>query len=70
VAVSRHMKGSTGVVEACASMETSQYSDADFTVRVGENQRRVFQIAYSVVGNAADAEEVAQETFLSAYRKF
>lgn len=70
MAVSRHKKGSTGVVEACASMETSQYSDADFTVRVGENQRRVFQIAYSVVGNAADAEEVAQETFLSAYRKF
>ena len=34
-----------------------------------KNQRRVFQIAYSVLGTAADAEEVAQETFLRAYRK-
>lgn len=40
----------------------------DFTARVAENQRRVFQIAYSVLGNAADAEEIAQEAFLSAYR--
>ena len=35
-----------------------------------ENQRRVFQIAYGVLGNRADAEEVAQEAFLQAYRKF
>ena len=34
------------------------------------NQRRVFQIAYSVLGNSADAEEVAQETFLRAYQNF
>jgi RNA polymerase sigma-70 factor (ECF subfamily) len=30
----------------------------------------VYQVAYSVLGNAADAEEVAQDTFLTAYRKF
>jgi len=41
-----------------------------FSARVAENQPRVFQIAYSVLGNAADAEEVAQEAFLSAYQKF
>ena len=29
----------------------------------------VYQIAYSVVGNPADAEEVTQEVFLRAYRK-
>lgn len=34
------------------------------------NQRRVFAIAYSVLASAADAEEVAQEVFLRAYRKF
>jgi RNA polymerase sigma-70 factor (ECF subfamily) len=41
-----------------------------FATRVAENQRRVFQIAYSVLGNSADAEEVAQEAFLRAYQNF
>ncbi len=43
--------------------------ESEFGSRIEENQRRVFQIAYSVLGNAADAEEVAQEAFLRAYRK-
>jgi len=30
----------------------------------------VFHIAYGVLGNAADAEDVAQEVFLRAYQKF
>ena len=29
----------------------------------------VYQIAYGVVGNAADAEDVSQDVFLRAYRK-
>jgi RNA polymerase sigma-70 factor, ECF subfamily len=41
-----------------------------FSARVLENQRRVFRIAYSVLANAADAEDVAQEAFLRAYQKF
>lgn len=41
-----------------------------FCERIAENQRCVFQIAYSVLGNSADAEDVAQETFLRAYQKF
>jgi RNA polymerase sigma-70 factor (ECF subfamily) len=44
--------------------------EASFAARVVESQRRVFQIAYSVLGNSADAEEVAQEAFLRAYRRF
>ena len=48
----------------------SKGASSDFSLRVVENQRRVFQIAYGVLGNAADAEEVSQETFLRAYRKF
>lgn len=40
-----------------------------FGERIAENQRRVFQIAYSVLGNSADAEDVAQEAFLCAYQK-
>ena len=41
-----------------------------FSERIAENQRRVFQIAYSVLGNSADAEDAAQEAFLRAYQKF
>lgn len=44
--------------------------EAGFAARVAENQRRVFHIAYSVLGNAADAEEIVQEAFLSAYKNF
>jgi len=35
-----------------------------------ESYRLVYQVAYSVLRNAADAEEVTQDTFLTAYRKF
>ena len=45
-------------------------SEAGFGERIAENQRRVFQIAYSVLGNSADAEDVTQEAFLRAYQKF
>ncbi len=45
-------------------------TEARFSERIAENQRRVFQIAYSVLGNSADAEDVAQEAFLRAYQKF
>lgn len=44
-------------------------TEAGFGGRVAENQRRVFQIAYSVLGNSADAEDVAQEAFLRAFRR-
>jgi RNA polymerase sigma-70 factor (ECF subfamily) len=44
--------------------------EAGLSERIAENQRRVFQIAYSVLGNSADAEDVAQEAFLRAYQKF
>ena len=44
--------------------------EAGFGERVAENQRRVFQIAYGVLGNSADAEDVSQEAFLRAYQKF
>lgn len=44
--------------------------DGDFERLMRESYRLVYQVAYSVLGNAADAEEVAQDTFLTAYRKF
>src|SRR5947209_15082973 len=63
----------SGVTGACmealiARVEAEEHGPA-FGARVAENQRRVFQIAYGVLGNAADAEEVAQEAFLQAFRK-
>lgn len=42
---------------------------ADFERRLRESERVVYQVAYSVLGNAADAEEVTQDVFLRAYRK-
>ena len=45
-------------------------AETGFAARVEENQRRVFQIAYSVLRNAADAEEIVQEAFLNAHRNF
>ena len=42
---------------------------AEFERRLGETQRVVYQIAYGVLDNAADAEDVCQEVFRRAYRK-
>ncbi len=56
-------------VEALIARAEAEEGDAGFAARVAESQRRVFQIAYGVLGNAADAEEVAQEAFLRAFRK-
>jgi RNA polymerase sigma-70 factor (ECF subfamily) len=42
---------------------------ADFEGRVREHERVVYQIAYSVLRNRGDAEDVAQETFLRAHAK-
>ncbi len=57
-------------VSALIARAEAQDSEAGFGERIAENQRRVFQIAYSVLGNSADAEDAAQEAFLRAYQKF
>jgi RNA polymerase sigma-70 factor (ECF subfamily) len=57
-------------MSALIARAEAQDSGAGFGERIAENQRRVFQIAYSVLGNSADAEDVAQEAFLRAYQKF
>jgi RNA polymerase sigma-70 factor, ECF subfamily len=57
-------------VSALIARAEPQSPEAGFDERIAENQRRVFQIAYSVLGNSADAEDVAQEAFLRAYQKF
>ena len=43
---------------------------SEFEQRLRETHRMVYRIAYSVLANAADAEDVTQEAFLRAYQKF
>ena len=57
-------------MSALIARAEAQNPEAGFGERIAENQRRVFQIAYSVLGNSADAEDAAQEAFLRAYQKF
>lgn len=57
-------------VDAWIARATADAPEADFATRVAESQRRVFQIACGVLGDPADAEEVAQDAFLRAYRRF
>ena len=57
-------------VDTLVSSATVAEREAGFAARVAETQRRVFQVAYSVLTNAADAEDVAQDAFLRAYRKY
>lgn len=57
-------------MNALIARAEAQDAGAGFDKCIAENQRRAFQIAYSVLGNSADAEDVAQEAFLRAYQKF
>jgi RNA polymerase sigma-70 factor (ECF subfamily) len=57
-------------VNALIARTEAHNPEVGFGERIAENQRRVFQIAYCVLGNSADAEDVAQEAFLRAYQKF
>ena len=48
----------------------AQAGDPDaFGELVERNRRAVFRAALAAVGNAAEADDVAQETFVTAYRK-
>lgn len=42
--------------------------DQEFTALVERRSRFVFRVAYAVLRNAHDAEDVVQETFLKLYR--
>src|SRR5689334_24112766 len=43
---------------------------AEFEARLEETSTLVFRVAYSVLRNTEDAEDVAQEAFAKAYRNF
>ena len=56
-------------MSALVARAEGRNADVGFGECIAENQRRVFQIAHSVLGNSAEAEDVAQEAFLRAYEK-
>src|ERR1700681_1625637 len=58
-----------GSASASASTSASAHSTTEFERRLRETQRVVYQIAYGILGNGADAEDVSQDVFLRAYRK-
>jgi RNA polymerase sigma-70 factor (ECF subfamily) len=45
-------------------------ADREFEERLAESGPLAFRVAYGVLRNAADAEDVAQEALLKAYRNF
>jgi len=47
----------------------TQLNVDDFERLMRENQRVVYQVAYGVLGNAVDAEDVTQDAFLRAFEK-
>jgi RNA polymerase sigma-70 factor, ECF subfamily len=51
------------------SLGDEAQSAVEFAQRLRECHRLVFHVAYAVLSDRADAEEVAQDTFFRAYRK-
>ncbi len=43
---------------------------ASWQALVGRHRQAVFRLAYLILGNAHDAEDIAQEAFLKAYQAF
>jgi len=61
---------SLATVKDAALVERSRGADVEaFEELVRRWSERVWRLALRITGNAADAEEVLQETFLSAYTK-
>src|SRR3954449_4600915 len=44
--------------------------EQEFETRLGESSTLAFRVAYSVLRHQQDAEDVAQEAFVRAYRRF
>ena len=67
----QHAAGVNGRCRSGVWMDrfVTQQSFADFEHLMLENHRVVYQIAYGVLGNADDAEDVTQDAFVRAYAK-
>ncbi|MFW5683225.1 MAG: RNA polymerase sigma factor [Spirochaetota bacterium] len=63
------MRGSTEQTDERVLIERARDGDRDaFSFLVRRYLDRIYRVAYSVVHNADDASDVAQETFVRAYR--
>jgi RNA polymerase sigma-70 factor (ECF subfamily) len=63
------MKGGQNVVEEQVLLKKSQEGDiAAFEKLIEGYQKRVFNIAYRLVGNYDDASELAQEVFIKVFK--
>jgi len=47
-----------------------QELDREFEARLGESSTLAFRVAFAVLRHRQDAEDVAQEAFVKAYRRF
>ena len=54
--------------EATLIHRARQGDQAAWIALVGEHQQAIFRLAYLILGDPDDAEDVAQETFIRAYR--
>src|SRR6185312_9636206 len=50
--------------------DVDQDRDRDFEARLVESSTLAFRVAYAVLRQRQDAEDVAQEAFVKAYRSF
>ena len=48
----------------------SSQSESEFEAIVEKYSQYVYNVAYRILGNQADAEDAAQEAFISAYKNF
>ena len=64
------LAGSEVSLEAGGAGDATVEVAQEFEVRLAECSTLAFRVALGVLHNAADAEEVAQEAFLRAYRNF
>jgi len=59
------------VAELAGALVTSQRTDADaFEPLLADSSRLAFRVAYSVLRHRQDAEDVAQDALVKAYRHF
>lgn len=54
--------------EASLILQARQGDGAGWETLVAQHQQAVFRLAYLLLGDAAEADDVAQETFIRAYR--
>jgi RNA polymerase sigma-70 factor (ECF subfamily) len=59
-------EGAMGARDACLNAEEL----SEFERRLRECHRIVFQVAYGVLRDRSDAEEIAQDAFLRAFQRF